>query len=130
MDVLGRGSMERRFTGPLPDRIRHARSRAEVSQAALAERLGVVPSAVAQWEVPGGTSPTVTHLAQIAAITGVAFEWLATGRGATAMAADATPAVDRAAFARDMTEERLLLAFRRFSPKRREALARCIEELS
>jgi transcriptional regulator with XRE-family HTH domain len=128
--VKKRRVTDRSFSGPMNDRVRHARRVAELSQSRLAEQLGVGPSAVAQWEVPNGTSPTVAHLSHIAQITKVSFEWLATGRGAIRLDGDGTPAVDVSAFAHDMLEERLLIAFRLLSPKRREALVRCIEELS
>lgn len=52
-----------------------------MSRAHLARRIGVVASAAVQWELPNGTSPRLRHLVAIAEITGVSFEWLATGRG-------------------------------------------------
>lgn len=121
---------DRAFSGPLNDRVRHARRVAGLSQSRLAEQLGVGPSAVAQWEVPNGTSPTVAHLAHIAKLTQVAFEWLATGRGAIHLNGDGTPAVETSVFAHDMLEERLLVGFRMLSPKRKEAVVRLVEELS
>ena len=63
------------------NRIRQARRHGNLSQQALAERVGVHRSAVAQWEQPGGSHPTMENLARIAISTGVSFEWLATGRG-------------------------------------------------
>lgn len=65
----------------LRDRIRNARLSSGLSQAALAEKIGVQRSAVAQWEMLNGSSPTVENLGKIAIITSVRFEWLATGRG-------------------------------------------------
>lgn len=63
-------------------RILSARAEASLTQTQLAQRVGVNRSAVAQWErAHGGTNPSMTHLTQIADITGVGFEWLATGRG-------------------------------------------------
>ncbi|PZQ34291.1 MAG: transcriptional regulator [Stenotrophomonas acidaminiphila] len=63
-------------------RILSARVDASLSQSQLATHLGINRSAVAQWErVDGGTNPSIVHLTQIADITGVGFEWLATGRG-------------------------------------------------
>lgn len=62
-------------------RIRQARLEAKLSQSQLAEKTGVHRSAVAQWERSGGSRPTVDRLAQIATLTGVSYEWLATGRG-------------------------------------------------
>lgn len=128
--VKKRRATDRNFSGQLNDRVRHARRVAGLSQSRLAEQLGVGPSAVAQWEVPKGTSPTVAHLSHIAQLTQVSFEWLATGRGAIHLNGDGTPAVDTSVFAVDLLEERLLVAFRLLAPKRKEALVRCIEELS
>lgn len=62
-------------------RIRQARLDAKLSQTQLALKTGVQRSAVAQWERDGGTRPTVDRLADIAIVTNVNFEWLATGRG-------------------------------------------------
>ena len=63
-------------------RIRQCRQAARLSQAELAAKVGVRRSAVAQWERIGGSSPSVSHLAQLALTAGVSFEWIATGRGA------------------------------------------------
>lgn len=111
----------------LPDRVRYARRLAGLSQAALAREIGIGPSAVAQWELPSGTSPTVEHLAHLAVRSGVAFEWLATGRGASG----ALPRPDAAnAPIHDTVEERLLASFRRLNKRRRAALLRWLEEFS
>jgi transcriptional regulator with XRE-family HTH domain len=128
MASVSRRSSDRRFSGPMPDRVRHARRLAGLSQADLAKQVGVGPSAVAQWELPTGTSPTVVHLAHIANASGVAFEWLATGRGAIRPSGEETPAVESSVFARDLIEERLLIAFRRIGVKKRESLVRWLEE--
>jgi DNA-binding transcriptional regulator YiaG len=69
------------FSTRLADRIRSARLAAKMSRAHLARRIGVVASAAVQWELPKGTSPRLRHLVAIAEVTGVSFEWLATGRG-------------------------------------------------
>src|SRR5258706_16171184 len=108
MSPPSRRMSDKRFSGTLADRIRHARRLVGVSQAALANQVGVVPSAVAQWEGSGRTSPTVEHLTRIAQVTNVAFEWLVTGRGSTMATEVATPAVDMQSFALDLFEERLL----------------------
>ena len=125
-----RRATDRQFSGALSDRVRHARRLAGLTQAALAQQLGVVPSAVAQWERPGGTAPTVAHLSHMATLTKVTFEWLATGRGGTHVDPDSTPAVDPASFAFDLTEERLLVAFRKFSAARRDAIVKWLDEMS
>lgn len=65
----------------LHERIREARKQLKASQEAFAAQLGVSRGAVAQWEMPAGTAPTVDNLAKIASLSGVAFEWLVTGRG-------------------------------------------------
>lgn len=128
MPPLNRRANDRTFSGPLPDRIRHARRLAKLSQAALAGRVGVGPSAVAQWESPKGTSPTVDHLVRVANATGVVFEWLATGRGGSTVVGTDIPAVELSMYPTDMLEERLLLAFRRLALKKREGLVRWLEE--
>lgn len=58
-------------------RILRARRLANLTQALLATKVGVHRSAVAQWEQPDGTSPSVHHLEQTATLTGVYFEWRA-----------------------------------------------------
>ena len=111
----------------LSDRIRRARRLAGVSQAALASRLGVGSSAVAQWELAHGTTPTVDHLAGIACCCAVRFEWLATGRGEIRESLPRRDAVDVLVVAESDAEGALLLAFRRMSEARRLALLRLIQ---
>lgn len=123
-----RRASDRAFAGPLPVRIKHARRIAGVTQAHLARETGVGPSAVAQWESPSGSSPTVDHLARIAVICSVSFEWLATGRGVVAATGADMPAVEPASFAVDIMEERLLAVFRRVPPRKRECLLTWMEE--
>lgn len=123
-----RRASDHAFSGPMSSRIRHARRMVRLSQSALAKTLGIGPSAVAQWELPRGTSPTLQHLTHIAKISGVAFEWLATGRGPVSPGAYEAPAVDATSFATDESEDRLLVAFRRVPPRKREALVRWMEE--
>ncbi|HLF97714.1 MAG TPA: helix-turn-helix transcriptional regulator [Methylococcaceae bacterium] len=63
-------------------RIKQARVSAGLSQAALAKLVGVQRSSASQWESDNiRKDPSTANLAKIAAITGVSFEWLATGRG-------------------------------------------------
>jgi len=76
----------------LSTRIRQARLRAGMTQAALARRVGVKRSAATQWEHPSGTVPSMEHLIAVALATGVHLEWLATGRGPQATADDAEDA--------------------------------------
>ena len=122
-----RRSSDRTFSGPLSSRIRHARRLSGLTQASLAKAVNVGPSAVAQWELPHGTSPTIDHLAQIAVVSSVAFEWLATGRGPVAPGTHETPVVDASSFAMDHFEERLLLAFRRVPSRKRETFVQWME---
>lgn len=103
----------------LSDRIRRARRLANVSQASLASRVGVGSSAVAQWELAHGTTPTVDHLAAIACCCAVRFERLATGRGEIRDPAPVKHPVDVLVLAETDTEAALLLAIRRMSEARR-----------
>lgn len=123
-----RRASDRAFSGPLSSRIRHARRLSGFTQASLGRAVGVGPSAVAQWEVPNGTSPTIEHLVEIAKLSGVAFEWLATGRGPVGPGTHEAPAVDASSFATDQIEDRLLAAFRRVPGRKREMLVRWMEE--
>jgi transcriptional regulator with XRE-family HTH domain len=105
------------------DRIRLARLRAGLSKAELARRVGVSLSAAVQWEHPDGTGPSARNLAAVAQCTCVAFEWLATGRGPAHTAQeDGTPAIEPAAIAVTLFEERLLEVFRKLPNHRHEAL--------
>jgi len=107
----------------LDDRIRMARIRANLSKAELARRVGVSPSAVVQWEQPSGSGPSARHLATVAQCTGVAFEWLATGRGPVRVSeGDGPPAIDPTSIAVTLFEERLLEAARKLPSPRHEAL--------
>ena len=63
------------------ERIREAREQAGISQTELARLLGVTRSACSQWESTQGTAPRRERLEQLAALLGVSFEWIATGRG-------------------------------------------------
>lgn len=62
------------------DRITFARKRLGLSQAQLASILGVSRGACGQWE-QGVSTPSVAHMAELARVMEVSFEWLATGRG-------------------------------------------------
>jgi transcriptional regulator with XRE-family HTH domain len=115
------------------DRIRLARRHAGLSQAKLAEAIGVQRSAVSHWESPQGKNPSVTHLRTVAMVTGVTFEWLATGRGKMQLSEDAVldsvSAVD-AILVEDQLELRLVQAFREASPRTRVALVEIVEEVT
>jgi transcriptional regulator with XRE-family HTH domain len=117
----------------LADRIRLARHAAKLSQTALAERVGVTPSAAAQWEHPHGTSPGVHRLQAIAAATGVIFDWLATGHGdqrrRRSQQDSAAPLLKLDLFAQDRAEEIVLERFRMLSPRGRQMLSGLLEEI-
>lgn len=121
--------MAKENTGPngLKDRVRRARRIAGMTQADLARKIGVKPSAVAQWEA-GGTTPSVTNLISCAHVANVSFEWLATGRGQAVSDAE-TPAADPAAFAQDLDEERLLRLFRKIAWSKRTSVVQLLENL-
>jgi transcriptional regulator with XRE-family HTH domain len=121
--------MSTKINAHLYDRIRHARRTAELTQAALAKRVGVGASAVAQWESGGRASPTASNLAKVALATQVSFEWLATGRGAMSADSHVTPAAMLDAFAQDSHEERLLIAFRTVGRRQRELVVSLFEEI-
>ena len=113
-------------------RIRLARRHAGVSQAQLALELGVQRSAVSHWEAQRG-KPSVNHLRQLALLTGVQFEWLATGRGEMVTTRDAeldAVAAADALLVEDPVEQRLLLAYRAAPVRARLAVVELIEELA
>lgn len=70
----------------LSDRIRQVRQTANLTQAELAEALGVSQPTVNRWET-GETEPSRATLEQLADATGAAPEWLAFGRPAVREAA-------------------------------------------
>ncbi|NUS37594.1 MAG: helix-turn-helix domain-containing protein [Lysobacter sp.] len=114
-------------------RIRLARRHGGLSQTQLAQRVGVQRSAVSHWESANGKYPTVAHLCEIALVTAVNFEWLATGRGTMslpdAVRLDSIPAAE-AILADDPLELRLLRAFRNASPQARVSLVEVVEQLA
>lgn len=114
-------------------RVRLARRHAGLSQAKLAQRLGVHRSAVSHWEQPGERSPNMAHLRLLAEVAGVQFEWLATGRGAMALptevALDSVAAAD-ALLVEDELEMRLMRAFRLATGAARVALVEVVEQLA
>ncbi len=113
------------------DRIRRARTHAGLTQNGLAIKIGVRRSAVTQWEQVDCTKPTVANLCQIAVVTDVCFEWLATGRGVISIGdLHETPAAVMSEFAYDVLESRLLLAIRRVSMPKRQVILAMVEGLS
>lgn len=117
----------------ISDRIRVARRRAGLSQDGLAKQVGVVRSAVAQWERKGGARPTSSNMAKIACCCDVSYEWIATGRGAMALAAaDAEVlAVDIEfhLYAQCELERRLLTTFRDIGYPGNRGLVELLEAL-
>lgn len=112
-------------------RIRRARTAAKLSQAQVASLTGVNRSAVAQWESQDCTSPSLEHLAQLAVVTGVRFEWLATGRGqAVPDDQEFDQASDIHDFAQDEAESRILVLVRRLSPRKRQLACVILEALA
>ena len=110
-----------------------ARRNAGLSQAALAQMVGVQRSAVSQWESPGGKNPRMAHLRTVATATGSQFEWLATGRGAMKLAQDVqlySVAAAEALLVEDPLEMRLVAAFRDAPVRARVALVEVMEELA
>ena len=114
-------------------RIRLARRHAGLSQAALGSKVGVQRSAVGHWEATRGKFPSVAHLREIALVTGVQFEWLATGRGNMSLSADTaldSVAAADAMLVEDPLELRLLTAFRVAPTRSKAPLVEVIEQLA
>ena len=114
-------------------RIRLARRHAGMSQATLGGAIGVQRSAVSHWEATQGRHPSVDHLCRLALVTGVQFEWLATGRGKMSLSADT--ALDSVAAAQgqlidDPLELRLIAAFREAPMRGRAPLVEVAEQLA
>jgi transcriptional regulator with XRE-family HTH domain len=126
--------------GPLPElaadfhvRLRKARRHARLTQSAVAAACGVSRNAVTHWEHPEGTRPTLAHLSCVAHATGVAFEWLCTGRGR--MVYQALDDREEAGVllrycAQDETEERILVDLRRLSYAQTLAIATLVSTLA
>lgn len=109
-------------------RARQARRRAGLSQAALAAKIGVARSAVAQWErLRGGTRPCNENLARFAVVTDVSHEWLCTGRGGMLVRDDEIPALLLNHYAHDELEERMLLALREVPASERQVFVDFVE---
>lgn len=74
----------------------------------------------------------MTNLRQLAEVTGVQFEWLATGRGGMALLMDARDAVAAAdaLLIEDDLEMRLIRAFRDMPVKSKVPVAEIVEQLA
>jgi transcriptional regulator with XRE-family HTH domain len=115
------------------ERIRLARRAADMSQNQLAQAVGVQRSAVSHWEAPLGKNPSVSHLREIALVTGTQFEWLATGRGEMPLSKDMqldSIATAEALLIEDPLEFRLVEAFRAAPLRTRLSLLEVMEELA
>lgn len=66
--------------GMIGQRIRDARKARVLTQAKLAEMVGVAQPSLSAWE-SGDTMPSTENLVVLAMTLSVSFEWLATGRG-------------------------------------------------
>ena len=112
---------------PVHVRIKHAREYAGLTQATLAKLVGVKRSSANQWESPQlGKEPSTANLMKIAVITGVSFEWLATGRGEMVWQPE-TAGTGISEMASDYgrlspLEKHLLKLFEGLSERRRKAL--------
>lgn len=115
------------------ERVRLARRHAGLSQSALAKAVGVQRSAVSHWEAVDGKSPSMANLRRVATVTGVQFEWLATGRGRMNLSADdsleAVAAAD-GTLVDDSFELRLIAAFRQLPSRSRAPLVELMEQMA
>lgn len=115
------------------ERIRLARRALGLSQTQLAQAVGVQRSAVSHWEAPLGKNPSVSHLREIALVTGIQFEWLATGRGEMPLSREVqldSIATADALLVEDPLEFRLVAAFRAAPLRTRLSLLEVMEELA
>lgn len=113
----------------LDNRIRRARTLAGLTQAELAQRVGVHRGAVAQWESPNGSLPSMDHLIAIALHTGVHLEWLGTGRGEPRPGAGLERA-DAGERAQDELEAACLHALRRMPRRMRERILSVLQAVA
>ncbi|MDT0496238.1 helix-turn-helix transcriptional regulator [Algiphilus sp. W345] len=114
----------------LYQRVREARNKLGLSQESLAAELKVSRSAVAQWENEAGTRPSVENLVALARRSGMAFEYLATGRGARVFGA---PIVAEAAphyQVLTVQQQQLLACFDALSPRQRGSLLELLAPLA
>jgi transcriptional regulator with XRE-family HTH domain len=106
-------------------RVRQAREHADLTQEQLAAELSLTRSAIAQWEMVDGTSPSVDNMIALALRTGMGFEFLATGRGPM-FVDDPRPRVaeDGPGYSHELNEQqrRLLERFDGLSPRQRTGL--------
>ncbi len=115
----------------LPQRIREARKSTGLSQEQLAGDLGVSRSAVAQWEMAEGTSPSIENLIALARRSGMAFEYLSTGRGIKLHGAPTLSVQEERSEYQHLTaqQKRLLAAFDRLTAKQRTSLIDLLDSM-
>ena len=107
----------------MQERIRRARRKAGLSQAALADLVKVRRSAVSNWESAKDVLPSMQNLVAIAQACRVSIEWLGTGRGGMTSDPEALADLPTAdAELVDAHEERELLAAFRNLPRRSQQL--------
>lgn len=118
----------------IKDRIRHARQMSGFSQSAIAEKIGIQRSAVAQWERVNGSRPTVENLSKLATLTAVRFEWLATGRGPRTLSDTETNSLEQEVqtmyLAGSDLEVRILQALRKLTLHEANAITELAESLT
>lgn len=115
----------------MAERIRRARRKAGLSQAALAERLQVRRSAVSNWESVNDIQPSLQNLIALAKACGISFEWLGTGHGPMPAGTDllADIPVAYAELVEDPRERELLAMFRELPRNPQQLLIDLVEIL-
>lgn len=113
----------------LYQRVREARKLTGLSQEQLAGEIGVSRGAVAQWEMVEGTSPSVENLIALAHRSGMAFEYLSTGRGLKIYGKPVLEMQDEPSQYQSLSaqQKRLLAAFDGLSLKQRAGLLDLID---
>ncbi len=91
-----------------------------LSQAALADLVGVTRVSCSRWEGDGKPYPSVKNLERLAVLLEVRFEWLVTGRGEMECSDSGTVYPFQRTLGKD--EQRMLSIFNRLSPQRQSAL--------
>jgi transcriptional regulator with XRE-family HTH domain len=115
----------------LYQRVREARKLTGLSQEQLAGEIGVSRGALAQWEMVDGTSPSVENLIVLAQRSGMAFEYLSTGRGSKIHGKPMLSVMDEQSDYQNLSQQqkRLLVAFEGLTPKQRSGLLDFLDSL-
>ena len=106
----------------IPERVRLARRKAGLTQATMAQQMGISRGAVANWESSGQIRPSTENLQKFAALTGTTLDWVLSGRGPMLMEEQAAPASTIASPSgtiRDSAELNVLTVFRAVPTERR-----------